>query len=88
MLSPETEVAPVSTNFGIDSVIYFELDLGPTTGLSNDPRAAGRHSHWEHPVWILPEPLAVRPGDPFDVTYRYGGMTTEVRCTRNPDARP
>ncbi len=65
-------------------LVYFELELGPATRLSTHPAEAGRDNHWGSPVWVLDDPLPVRPGDRLEVAYGYraaGGQST-VRVSR------
>jgi predicted RNA methylase len=57
-------------------LVYFELELGPTTRLSTHPAQADKSSSWRSMVWIL-DPLSLQVGDRFNVTYQY-------RTTRTP----
>jgi protein arginine N-methyltransferase 1 len=50
---------------------YFELDLGPTTGLSTHPGQVDETNHWLSPVWIFPNPMRLEPGDQFAINYQY-----------------
>ena len=50
---------------------YFELELGPTTGLSTHPGQVEETNHWLSPVWIFPNPMHLEPGDRFAITYQY-----------------
>jgi hypothetical protein len=52
-------------------VVYFELELGPTTRLSTHPTQADEDCSWRSPVWVLGDPLSLQPGNRFAVTYRY-----------------
>ena len=61
-------------------VVHFDLELSPKTHLSTDPLETNRKDHWGNPVWMLPEELLLKRGDSFQVTYRYGGMRTELSC--------
>jgi len=51
-------------------IVYFELDLGPTTRLSTSPAEADNDCSWFSMVWVL-DPLPVDAGDQFNVTYKY-----------------
>lgn len=48
---------------------FFEIELGPTTRLSTDPQHVSEDNHWRSPVWVVPDPLALRKGDRFQITY-------------------
>lgn len=61
--------------------IFFELDLAPGIGLTNDPARAESTSHWPIPVAIVPTPIGVSPGDELEIRYRYAGMRVDVWCT-------
>ena len=50
---------------------YFELELGPTTGLSTHPGQVAETNHWLSPVWIFSDPMHLEPGDRFAITYQY-----------------
>lgn len=65
-------------------LIYFELQLGPTTRLSTHPRHATDSNHWRAPVWRLADPLAVRTGERLSLTYTYrvAGKETGVSVSR------
>jgi len=52
-------------------LVYFEIELGPTTRLSTHPAQAAKDCSWHSPVWILTEPLDLLTGDRFNVTYQY-----------------
>ena len=65
---------PVTANTSgrLDGVlVYFEIELGPTTRLSTHPVQAAKDCSWSSPVWILTEPLNLISGDRFAVTYQY-----------------
>ena len=62
--------------------IYFEMDLAPGIQISSNPAKAGGTSHWADPVAILPLPLVVARGNELEITYRFGGMKTELTCDR------
>jgi len=63
--------------------IFFELDLGPGIDLTNHPARADARSHWPIPVAILPDAIAVSPGDTLEIRYRYAGMTVDVWCGKS-----
>lgn len=52
-------------------LIFFELELGPSTILSTHPARADEANHWLSLVWISTNPLNLQAGDRFNVTYRY-----------------
>jgi hypothetical protein len=64
-------------------LVYFELDLGPTTTLSTHPAQADEHCSWTDMVWSL-EPLQLQPGDRFTVSYQYraSGTSHKVAVSR------
>ena len=65
-------------------LIYFELELGPNTHLSNHPAIADKDNHWHSLVWISTQSLLLQKGDGFQVTYRYRvpGTQNKVLITR------
>lgn len=64
-------------------LVYFELDLGPTTRLSTHPAVVEPSNHWLTPVWVLLEALSLEAGDYFKVRYRYraDGIYSDVRIS-------
>ncbi|MEW6637680.1 MAG: 50S ribosomal protein L11 methyltransferase [Actinomycetota bacterium] len=64
-------------------LVYFELELGPTTRLSTHPARVDENCSWHDMVWNL-EPLRLGEGDRFEVTYRYRatGTSHEVSVSR------
>jgi protein arginine N-methyltransferase 1 len=58
-------------------VIYFELDVGPSTYLTTHPTRAGKDCSWNNVVWIL-DPLSLRTYDQFNVTYQYRATPTPL----------
>jgi ubiquinone/menaquinone biosynthesis C-methylase UbiE len=74
----------VTTNVSgrLDGVlIYFEIELGPTTQMSTYPVQTDKDCSWYSPVWILPEPLNLQAGDRFTVTYRYRATEDQYRVS-------
>ena len=65
-------------------LIYFELELGPSTRLSTHPVHAPESTHWIAPVWLLADPLEVQAGEHLSLTctYRVPGKETGVRIRR------
>jgi Ribosomal protein L11 methyltransferase (PrmA) len=65
-------------------LVYFELDVSPTTRLSTHPEHADANCSWRSMVWVL-DPLKLRVGDRFRVSYRYGATETShsVAVTRS-----
>jgi ATP-dependent protease HslVU (ClpYQ) peptidase subunit len=64
-------------------LVYFELDLGPTTRLSTHPHKADENCHWRSMVWVL-DPLPLTAGERFKITYQYRstGTTYNVAVAR------
>lgn len=55
-------------------VLYFELELGPTTRLTTHPALVNADSSWRSRVWLAGAPLDLEQGEPFHVTYRRFGQ--------------
>jgi SAM-dependent methyltransferase len=51
-------------------LVYFELDLGPSTILSTHPAQVDSQCSWLARVWLL-DPLTLQTGDRFDVAYQH-----------------
>ncbi len=51
-------------------LVFFELDLSPSTSLSTHPAQAHRDCSWFSRVWIV-KPLPLQKNDQFSVTYQY-----------------
>lgn len=51
-------------------LVYFELDLSPSTSLSTHPAQAHRDCSWFSRVWMV-KPLPLQKDDQFIVTYQY-----------------
>lgn len=62
-------------------VVYFELELSPGVILSVDPKTVGEDCSWRLPVWLLPAPLEVKPGDRLRCTYAYGAENRHGRVS-------
>ncbi len=62
-------------------LVYFEIELGPTTRLSTHPAVADEANHWRSPVWVTPAPQGVRPGDVIEFVYRYCGGVSRLEIT-------
>jgi hypothetical protein len=60
---------------------YFEIELGPTTGLSTHPGQVDETNHWLSPVWIFPNPMRLEPGDQFAITYQYRKTEDRTRVS-------
>lgn len=63
-------------------LVYFELEVGPTTRLSTHPAQADRDNSWLSMVRVLGAPLSLQIGDRFDVTYKYSRGKTRVNVSR------
>ena len=81
-LSIEKNVSAVAKTAGKLNglVVYFELELGPHAQLSTDPCGTDNDTHWGNPIWIFPDELSLKAADRLEVSYRYGGMKTDVSC--------
>lgn len=65
-------------------LVYFDIDLGPSTTLSTHPKLAAEDNHWYSPVWSLVEPLELEAGDHFEVTYEYRATGASHKVTVKP----
>lgn len=63
-------------------LVYFELELGPTSRLSTHPEQVDRDNHWYIMVYVLDAPLSLQTGDRFDVTYKYSLGESRVNISR------
>ena len=81
-LSIENTVTVAAETSGLldGLLVYFELELGPTTRLSTHPAQVGKDNHWTNKVWVL-DPLPLQKGDQFDVTYQYRAAETTYSIT-------
>jgi len=72
-LSIENKVmATVNASGRLNGIIeYFDLRLGPNTGLSTHPSEVDEACSWKSPIWILPDPLTVNSGEQLVVDYKY-----------------
>jgi hypothetical protein len=50
-----------------------EIEMSDSVTFSTDPASAGPAPHWMVPLWIVPDPIPVRPGQRARVSYRYEG---------------
>jgi hypothetical protein len=64
-------------------IVYFELQVGPSTFLSTHPRVVDETNHWHSPVRVFTSPLAIRAGDRFDVAYWYERASAASGCRIN-----
>jgi predicted RNA methylase len=56
----------------LDGILeYFEMEVGPTTHFSTHPAQTGPDSVRRNLVWVFADPLILRAGDKFTVTYQY-----------------
>ena len=53
-------------------MIYFDLDLAPGVRLSTHPDRVDGTCHWAPRTWVLPDPLILKSGDPYRLTYHHG----------------
>ena len=63
-------------------LMYFELELGPTTRLSMHPAQADRDNHWGCPVWVVNDPLPLRIGDQFEVIHKFRPGSHTIAVSR------
>lgn len=52
--------------------IYFDLDLAPGVRLSTHPDRVDQTCHWTPRTWVLPDPLMLKSGDHYRLTYHHG----------------
>jgi protein arginine N-methyltransferase 1 len=65
-----TRIATAKTNGQLTGLVaYFELYAGPTPFLSTHPSVVDERNHWLCPVRIFTNPIALQPGEQFEVTY-------------------
>lgn len=63
----------------VDGVLLtFRLDLTPDVGLSVAPGRSTRTNHWKLPLWLLPEPRDVEPGERIPVRYTYAARRARL----------
>jgi hypothetical protein len=74
-----TRTALVERSGRLDGVLlYFELDLGPTSTLSTRPDRVTRRNHWRSPVWTAATPVTVKAGDRVTYRFSYGQAGTRL----------
>jgi type I protein arginine methyltransferase len=61
-------------------LVYFDLELGPTTRLSTHPARVDASCSWRSLVWVL-QPSTLEVGDQFEVTYRYRAAAASHELT-------
>lgn len=61
-------------------IFYFELALSRSVCLSTHPSLVKKDHHWSSPVWVLTDPLPLRRGAPFSVTYKYDPQKRHSWC--------
>jgi len=76
----DTSVNGVITNSGLFNglLIFFELQLSPTTKLSVHPDLVNEDSCWNVPVWILDNAFLANAQQRFNVSYRYRSQSPET----------
>ena len=52
-------------------LICFDAEIGPGIRLSTHPDRVGRDNHWQHRVWMLPEPVMLESGRRYHLSYSY-----------------
>ena len=60
--------------------VYFELTVGTKTLLSTHPSVVEESNHWLSPVRVLADPLKIREGDRFQITYWYRMLDAMSGC--------
>jgi hypothetical protein len=79
LLIDSSSTATASTSGQLNGLlVYFELELGPTTRLSTHPAQADENCSWRSMVWVL-DPLPLQTNDQFNVTYQYRATGTSYR---------
>jgi type I protein arginine methyltransferase len=63
-------------------LMYFELELGPTTRLSTHPAQADTNNHWRCPVWVLDSPLPLQFGDRLQVACKHRSGSYRISVAR------
>jgi hypothetical protein len=63
-------------------LVYFEIDLGPTTSLSLHPARVASDNHWRCPLYAIPSALPVKAGELLEVTYGYGRSAAGISALR------
>jgi predicted O-methyltransferase YrrM len=83
-ISIENEVVFEATSAGelTGVLVYFELDLGPTTTLSLHPARVAPDNHWRCSLFVLLPGFTVAAGDRFAMTYRYGRSAPGICALR------
>jgi SAM-dependent methyltransferase len=70
MIDRSVTISSVASGVLNGLLVYFDLNLGPSTSLSTHPAEVEDRCHWRNMVWIL-EPLSLTAGDRFKITYQY-----------------
>lgn len=71
----------------IDAVVmYFSIRLSPSVALTTDPRQPRDDNHWDHRVWLLPQPLEVERGEPLHLTVRQRTAQAPLELRRVPSS--
>jgi ubiquinone/menaquinone biosynthesis C-methylase UbiE len=67
-------------------LVYFELELGPTTHLSTHPQKTTSRNHWNSRVWIPGTPVPLQKSDVIELKYSYTktGSTFELSAVEQP----
>ncbi|HEX9821811.1 MAG TPA: 50S ribosomal protein L11 methyltransferase [Methylomirabilota bacterium] len=68
-------------------LVFFELELGPTTRFSTHPLEAGPASSWRSFVWLCPAAGDLAPGDPFAITYAHDATGPQIAVRRVSSVR-
>lgn len=63
-------------------LMYFELELGPSTRLSTHPAQADSNNHWRSPVWVLDHSMPLQDGDRLQVTCKYRSENYRLAVAR------
>ena len=50
---------------------YFDAALGPGIQVSTHPDRVRQDNHWRHPVWMLPDPVMLKAGRRYGLSYSY-----------------
>jgi precorrin-6B methylase 2 len=58
---------------------FFEAELSPGVTISTNPALEAHPDSWGLPVWLVPQPLELRPGETFRLEYAYTGAGGRAR---------
>lgn len=80
LIDSSATIAAITSGALNGLIVYFELELSTMTWLSTHPREVDEYCSWHNMVWNQ-EPLRLRAGDRFKVTYQYRATETSHKVT-------